>query len=275
MRISIVTLSFNQGRFLETALRSVIEQDYPDLDYIVVDPGSTDESRSIIERYRAHISHVVYEPDDGPADGLNRGFSYADGTIFGFLNADDFLNPGALKSIARAFDRYDDTDVIAAHGWLVDEAGVKIRRKYSNRFTAWRYLYRGAYLLQQSTFFRAEAYQAVNGFNVGNRSCWDGELWLDMALSGRTFRVLDEFWSAFRVYDGSITGSVANHGDHRQAYDMDRARMFERATGRAPKGSLYYLQRIAAEALKWGSSPQALKDRVCSLMDARARRAPI
>ncbi|MGH1484018.1 MAG: glycosyltransferase family 2 protein [Geminicoccales bacterium] len=271
----MVTLSFNQGQFLETALRSVIEQDYPDLDYIVVDPGSTDGSREIIERYRSALSHVVFEPDDGPADGLNRGFSLADGAIFGFLNADDFLKPGALKSVAKAFERFGDADVIAAHGWLVDEAGIDIRRKYSNSFNAWRYLYQGAYLLQQSTFFREHAYKAVQGFNAQNRTCWDGELWLDMALAGHRFQILDEFWSAFRVYEGSITGSVAGGGSHQQRYKEDRARMFQEAMGRPPAGLPYQAQRLAALLLKWGSNPVALKDRFLSLFDARSRRAPI
>ncbi|MGI9509985.1 MAG: glycosyltransferase, partial [Geminicoccaceae bacterium] len=79
MKISIVTLSFNQGRFLETAIRSVVDQQGIDLDYIVVDPGSTDDSRSIVDRYSSKISHAVLERDDGPADGLNRGFSRASG----------------------------------------------------------------------------------------------------------------------------------------------------------------------------------------------------
>lgn len=275
MRISIVTLSFNQGEFLETALRSVIEQDYPDLDYIVVDPGSTDESRNIIERYRSKLSHVVLKPDEGPADGLNRGFSVADGTVFGFLNADDFLKPGSLKAVAKAFERFDDADVIAAHGWLVDKAGADIRRKYSNHFNAWRYLHQGAYLLQQSTFFRAGAYQAVRGFNTQNGTCWDGELWLDMALAGYKFQILNEFWSAFRVYDSSITGSVANRGSYRELYMKDRARMYQEATGRSPNGLPYLSQRLAACLLKWCSNPVALKDRCLSLFDARSRRAPI
>ena len=275
MRVSIVTLSFNQGQFLETALRSVIDQQYADLDYIVVDPGSTDESRSIIERYRPYINKVLFEPDLGPADGLNRGFSCADGEIFGFLNADDFLEPDVLKAVVRKFQSHADTDVIAGHGWLVDETGARIRRKHSNSFTAWRYLHRGAYLLQQSTFFRAKAYRATRGFNPENRSCWDGELWLDMALNGCRFKTVDQFWSAFRVYDQSISGSIARDRESREIYEMDRLRMFQRATGRMPKGSLYRSKRLAAEVLKWSSNPTALWYRLCSFFDPHARRAPI
>ena len=74
-RVSIVTISFNQEKFLERTIRSVLAQDYPEIEYIVVDPGSTDGSRDIIERYRDRIAHVIFEPDKGPSDGLNKGFA--------------------------------------------------------------------------------------------------------------------------------------------------------------------------------------------------------
>jgi len=88
MRVSIVTISYNQARFLEQAIRSVINQDYPDIEYIVVDPGSTDGSRGIIEKYQNRIDKIIFDPDEGPADGLNKGFAHATGDIFGFINAD-------------------------------------------------------------------------------------------------------------------------------------------------------------------------------------------
>ena len=93
MKISIVTVSFNQADYLEQAIRSVVEQDYSDIEYIVVDAGSTDGSREIIERDR--IATVVFEPDREPADGLNKGFARATGDIFGYINADDAYLPGA------------------------------------------------------------------------------------------------------------------------------------------------------------------------------------
>src|SRR4029077_2212938 len=83
-RVSIVTISFNQAPFLERAIRSVLEQDHPDVEYIVVDPGSTDGSREIIEKYRSRIAKVILEPDRGPANGLNKGFAAATGEILGY-----------------------------------------------------------------------------------------------------------------------------------------------------------------------------------------------
>ncbi len=90
MKVSIVTISFNQAEFLERAMRSVLTQDYPDVEYIVVDPGSTDGSRALITAQGSRIKAIL-EKDNGPADGLNKGFASATGEIFGYINADDAL----------------------------------------------------------------------------------------------------------------------------------------------------------------------------------------
>jgi glycosyltransferase involved in cell wall biosynthesis len=275
MKISLVTLSYNQGRFLESALRSVVEQQGVDLDYIVVDPGSSDDSRSIIERYRSQLSNVVLERDDGPADGLNRGFAKATGDIYGFLNADDMLEPGALAKVAQAFEQYPEADVISGNGHIIDEQGLPVRRLYSDRFSLWGYLYGGVVLLQQSTFFRARAFEQAGGFNVQNRTCWDGELWLDMALTGKRFQRVNGFWSGFRVYDGSITSDIHGDTDRRRAYLRDRRRMFLKARGRLPGGLRDRGQRVAARVVKWGTNPVALSVRLASLMSPRVRRSPV
>lgn len=275
MKISIVTLSFNQEAFLETAIRSVIDQQGVDLDYILVDPGSSDGSRAIIERYRNRISDMVFERDGGPADGLNRGFARAKGDIYGFLNADDILKPGALKEIARAFKSHPEADVISANGHLIDAHGDPVRRIYSDRFSLWRYLYGGSILLQQSTFFRASAFKAAGGFNVDNRTCWDGELWLDMALAGKTFHRVHGFWSGFRIHDQSMTASIAGNGEKRAAYDRDRRRMFMKARGRLPGGLKDRGRRLIARAVKWGTNPIAFSARLVSLLNPKARRSPI
>ena len=275
MKISIVTLSFNQCRFLESAIRSVVDQQGVDLDYIIVDPGSSDDSRSIIERYSDRLGGVVLERDDGPADGLNNGFAKASGEIYGFLNADDVLRPGALAKIAQAFEQNPDADVISGNGHIIDAAGETIRRMYSDRFSVWGYLYGGVVLLQQSTFFRARAFDAAGGFNVDNRTCWDGELWLDMALAGKRFYRANGFWSGFRVYDGTITSDIHANEDRRRAYDRDRRRMFLKARGRLPGGLRDRGQRVAARVVKWGTNPVALSARLASLVSPKVRRSPV
>src|SRR5215469_16483294 len=123
MKISVVTLSFNQGAFLARAIESVISQGYTDLEYIIVDPGSTDGSREIIQKYVHQISCVILEKDNGAADGLNKGFSRANGDVYGFLNADDLLLPGSLQQVAEFFRRNPHYDIGFGNGYIIDGEG--------------------------------------------------------------------------------------------------------------------------------------------------------
>jgi glycosyltransferase involved in cell wall biosynthesis len=227
-RVSIVTISFNQGLYLERAIRSVLNQDYKNIEYIVVDPGSTDGSRDIIERYRSRISRIIYEPDNGPANGLNKGFAAATGNIFGYINADDAYLPGAIRSAAAAFQSRPKADVIYGHSYIVNGDGQIIRRSRSIPFNLRLYAYGGVIVMQQSTFFSRSAFEKAGGFNESNRSSWDGELLVDLALCGCQFSMAEDFWSLFAVYPGTITSAVK----HNQRFQDDQARMFRTITGR-------------------------------------------
>src|ERR1700730_2315977 len=119
-RISIVTPSLNQGTFVEETIRSVLLQGYPSLELIVVDGGSADRSIETIGRYSAWLARWIYESDAGPADALNKGFRLATGEILGFLNADDFLLPGCLASVAREFRMHSGADVVSGHGFMTN-----------------------------------------------------------------------------------------------------------------------------------------------------------
>jgi glycosyltransferase involved in cell wall biosynthesis len=241
--ISIVTLSYNQAAYLEQALRSVIEQDYPFVEYIVVDPGSNDGSREIIKQYGAHIAHVLLEPDSGPADGLNKGFALATGDIFGYLNSDDFFLPNALSRVAKEFDD-ECIEILVGDGILCDASGTKVRRLSSTAWSSKAYVYGGANAVQPATFFRSSLFRSTKGFNTLNRTCWDGELLVDLAeLGGRVIHFPHEL-AAFRLHDASITGS--RQLASRYAADADR--LFERVIGRPRKPidhlmSLYYRSR--------------------------------
>jgi len=206
MRVSIVTISFNQSQFIEETIRSVIEQDYQDIEYIVVDSGSMDDSREIIERYRNKISQIIFEPDDGPADGLNKGFRRATGQIFAFLNADDFLLPRAVSHIVECFQSHPDADVVTGHAIVVDANSRKLRKLYGHPFSLLDSAYSIGFAIQPSTFFKASAYLKTNGFNIQNHTNWDDELFIDMKLQERRFKFINQFLSAYRVHSSSFTG---------------------------------------------------------------------
>lgn len=257
MKISIVTISYNQARFLEQAILSITGQGRPDVEYIIVDPGSTDDSRSIIEKHRDKIDHVVFEADRGPADGLNKGFARATGEVFGFINSDDFLLPDALDKVATAFST-KQFDVISGHSVIVDGDGQVTNYFRSRRFSPVRYVYGAGTLAQQSTFFRADAFRKVGGFNTANRIAWDGELWVDLALSGARFGRLNSYLSAFRVYEGGISGG----GGHRtDAYRDYAERMWLKVKNR-PKNSTDNFTRAFFKAMEYGLDPATLMNRL-------------
>jgi glycosyltransferase involved in cell wall biosynthesis len=257
VKVSIVTISYNQAEFLERAIQSVIQQNYDNIEYIVVDPGSTDNSREIIERYRSRITKVIYEPDKGPADGLNKGFSHASGDIFGFLNSDDILFPGAVARIVSYLSDHPDVDVVSGHAIIIDEQDREIRKSYSDRFSLIRYAYGTGVLIQPSTFFKSETYKKTRGFNVDNRTNWDGELFVDMRMQGARFSLMDDFLSGYRLQSNSITASK-KLDDGIKNY---RKRIFRRIMGRDIKprdNALSVLFRLE----KYAANPRALYERI-------------
>lgn len=217
MKFSVVTISFNQAQYLEQAIRSVTGQRGCEIEYIVVDPGSTDGSRDIIARHARSITRCILDRDQGPADGLNKGFAAATGEIFCYLNSDDLFLPEAFAKVAAYFRRYPSCDVLVGNGYVIDAEGAFVRRVYSDRFSLRRAAYGTGIAIQPSTFFRAQAYRKAGGFNIGNRSTWDGELVVDMALAGANFRNVPDFLSCYRIHPESITGTARLAEAQRQA----------------------------------------------------------
>jgi len=109
--VSIVTPCYNSGRFLEQTIESVLSQDYPRIEYLIVDGGSSDNTREIVQRYRERLQFHS-EPDRGTADAINKGFRLSSGTIFAYLNADDIYLPGAVSTVVREFLEHEETAVI-------------------------------------------------------------------------------------------------------------------------------------------------------------------
>lgn len=251
MRISIVTLSYNQRTFLREAIDSVLQQDHPDLEYIVVDPGSTDGSREFIRSYGEQVAQVVFEPDKGAADGLNKGFSRATGEVFGFLNADDYLLPGALRRVAEFFQSHPQCDIVMGNGHIVGADGRTLRHVKARDFTVRRYLCGGIRWLQQATFFRREAFRLSPGFNTENRTSWDGELFVSMVHMGATVGYIDADLAAFRIHNESISGT----GRLLDAYREDCRRVFRQIRGRdwrATDDLLRFLYRIEGLLIRAG-----------------------
>jgi glycosyltransferase involved in cell wall biosynthesis len=256
-RISIVVPSLNHGAFIEHALRSVLDQRYPHLELIVVDGGSRDGTRQVLERLDGQLTRWISEPDNGPAAALNRGFAMTTGNVLGVLNADDFLLPGSLAAVAVAFAARPDADVISGHGYFASPDGALAMPAYSDRWSRRRFQYGACVLLQPATFFRRAAFDRVNGFRTTGRVCWDMELWADMARAGARFATIDRHLAAFRLHPASITARP----DQRARRRSDARAVAAELHGRG-KSPLTAARHYWHRALKFARHPvRALRQR--------------
>ena len=226
MKISIVTISFNQKKYLRQCIESILSQTDCDFEYIVVDPGSTDGSRALIESYGEKIIRV-FEPDQGPADGLNRGFSRAAGQIYGFINSDDYLLPNSLRYINEYFKTRELQNFVTGQGYTEDSNGRQTRIR-PKPLSLQNMLHRSAVIFQQGTFFPASAYKEVGEFNVSNATCWDYELFLRLLLKGLQHEVIPQNLAVFRLHEESISGS----GRLTDQYLKDLDKLFAEVYGR-------------------------------------------
>jgi glycosyltransferase involved in cell wall biosynthesis len=196
-RITVVTPSYQQGRYLEATIRSVLEQDYPDLEYLVVDGGSTDESREVIERHADRLAWWVSEPDRGQADAINKGLARATGEVLGWLNSDDLLLPGALRRIGAAFR--DDPRTQAVCGWreLIDEGGRPVASLAFPQPTP-AVLRRRPILPQETVYWRRALWERLGPLDASLQFSMDSDYWLRMLEAGVVPRLIPAFLGVFR-----------------------------------------------------------------------------
>jgi glycosyltransferase involved in cell wall biosynthesis len=230
MKISIVTISYNQARFLRQTIESVLSQEGVDVEYIVVDGGSTDGSGDILREYSDRFANLIVRPDGGPAHGLNLGFHSATGDIFGYLNSDDLLLPGTLRHVVELFEQQQEVDVLYGDGILIDAGGRRRGTLLSSPWDVYKVALSAYHVVQPSTFMRRESFRRAGGFNEQNPSCWDRELLVDLALSGARFQHVAAPWAAFRLHGESITGS-RRHADINK---IQHQRIVVKAFGRPP-----------------------------------------
>ena len=210
--ISIVTPSYQHGRFLEWTIRSVILQDYPQLEYVMMDGGSTDQTPEIMARYRRHFAHLESAKDGGQADAVARGFAHTSGEIMAYLNSDDVLAPGALEFVARFFADNPGVDSIYSHRVFIDE---------NNRVDSYWLLpehrngimKRWDYIPQETCFWRRRIYEQAGGIDPSFRFALDYDLFVRFMERGRMQRV-NRFLGAFRRHASSKTAGLVEGRVH-------------------------------------------------------------
>ncbi|MBE9550246.1 MAG: glycosyltransferase [Proteobacteria bacterium] len=199
--ISIVVPSFNQGRFLEHTLESIISQNYPRLELIVVDGGSTDNSRVVIEAYSEHIKWWVSEADTGQANAINKGMEHASGEILAWLNSDDCLMPGALFKVAASFNSSRKIDVVYGHRVLINEDGLDVGKWIMPGHNEFLLTY-ADYIPQETMFWKAELWDKTGaGLDESFRFALDWELIRRFIDAGAEFRLVPSFLGQFRMHE--------------------------------------------------------------------------
>jgi glycosyltransferase involved in cell wall biosynthesis len=199
VRISVVTPSFNQGEFLEATISSVLGQDFPDLEYIVIDGGSTDGTREILDRYAPRLAWVQSQPDGGQTDALIQGFSRATGDILAWLNSDDVYEPHALAEVAEHFVANPNDRFVFGDSTWVDKTGAILRRKREIPFIRFIWLRTYNYVPQPSAFWRRDLYDEVGGLDPDFDLAMDTDLWARFS-DVVTPRHVRRYWSRMRVH---------------------------------------------------------------------------
>jgi glycosyltransferase involved in cell wall biosynthesis len=206
-RISVITPSYNQGRFIEETIRSVLLQVYPNVEYIIIDGGSIDESIGLIEKYSPWLSHWVSEPDRGQSHAINKGFAQAHGDVIAWLNSDDLLQKHALSEIGTYFAENPTCEVLAGRSEIRDMTGRKILWRIDDlpRTLAELLEYPlGRYLAQPSVFFRRRVLDRVAPLNEQLHYAMDLDLWLRIAEHYK-IDVLAQTLSWIRAHDEAKT----------------------------------------------------------------------
>jgi glycosyltransferase involved in cell wall biosynthesis len=205
-RISIVTPSFNQARYIGATIESVMAQDYPNLEHTVIDGGSSDDTLEILARY-PHLT-VVSEPDRGHADAINKGFRLATGEIRGFLNSDDTLLPGALVRVAREIDPGRGRHIVMGRCRFMDDQGRFIGIEHPSRFESHRRLlevWKGHTIPQPAVFWTPEVWETCGPMDDALKTAWiDYDLFCRFSRKYR-FHFVDEVLAAYRLHSESKT----------------------------------------------------------------------
>ncbi|QIP16689.1 glycosyltransferase [Spirosoma aureum] len=178
-KVSIITPSYNQGRFIEATIQSVLNQTYPNIEYIIIDGGSTDQTMSVVERYRSQIDIVIHEKDRGQSDAINKGFKLATGELVGWLNSDDILYPECVAEIVRLYEQHPDGSIYYIPLQNGIDAAGRVHNLAHREIPDKQYLLNEDYsIIQPSSFYNRNSVIKAGYVDDRIHYCMDLDLWL-------------------------------------------------------------------------------------------------
>ena len=245
--VSIVTPSFNQADYLESTIHSVLEQDYPRIEYLIVDGGSADGSVGIIKEYADKLAWWVSEIDKGQTDAINKGFGHAKGQIFAWINSDDTYEPGAVSAAVEYLNEHPEIGMVYADCNFINEDGQVIG-KFGAAQTNYRRLRRGyVHIPQQTMFFRAGLWHAVGPLDPSFYFAMDYDLWVRIANRTRIKYLPGQTWANFRIHTSGKT-IVA---DERCWPEMLRVHYRDGGSLFSVIVAKYYIRKLIAPFWNW------------------------
>jgi glycosyltransferase involved in cell wall biosynthesis len=202
--VSIVTPSRNQATFLEATMKSVLSQDYPAIEYLVIDGASTEGSLVVIHKYQTRLAYWVSEPDHGQTDAINKGFTHARGEILAWLNSDDIYLPGTISRVVKYLTNNPEAGMVYGSADFINEKDQVIGH-FPARQTNYRRLKQGyVHIPQQAAFFRASIWKQIGPLDPSFFFAMDYDLWVRIARIAR-IDYIPEAWSLFRLHQDAKT----------------------------------------------------------------------
>ena len=245
--VSIITPSFNQAQFLEATIQSVLEQDYPRIEYIIVDGGSTDGSVDVIKKYEDKLVWWVSEKDKGQTDAINKGFAHAKGQILAWINSDDTYNPRAVGQAVKYLFENPEVAMVYADCNFINEAGQVIG-KFNSAQTDYHRLREGyVHIPQQTMFFRAKYWQELGPLDPSFFFAMDYDLWTRIASKAPIKYLAGQTWANFRIHN---LGKTSTHDD-RCWPEMLRVHYRDGGSFFSLIVAKYYLRKIIGPLWKW------------------------
>ncbi|TRX15850.1 glycosyltransferase family 2 protein [Flavobacterium franklandianum] len=206
--ITIVTPSYNQGQFIEETILSVLNQTYKNIQYIIIDGGSTDQTMNVVNKYKDQIDIIIHEKDKGQTDAINKGFKLAKGELVGWINSDDILYADCVEKVVKKYIEEPDGAIYYNRFNTMIDAKGEVIKNYEKNIPNRKYLLSINYdVIQQGSFYKKELVKKVGYLNDKNHYCMDLDLWLRLLNYGSIYNVSKCSSAGFRMWEETKTNT--------------------------------------------------------------------